>query len=424
MLKFLLKGMYRDKSHSLFPIITVSLGVCISVLMVCWLEGVFGDMLGNTSKYQTGHVKVVTREYANEMDSYPLEYSLVNSDEITETLAEAYPEYHWVQRINFGGIIDVPDENMETKEQGFFFGKAVDLISDDSPEIELLNLASSLQNGKLPQKSDEILVSNGLLQKLNLQINDPVTLISNSMDGSMTMKNFVVVGSILYGVEAIDKQAIIADLQGVRELIYMEDCAAEILGISHDYFFNQDETETMKAEYNSLYSDENLAFSPIMISLRDQAGFGTYLDMVDGYVGSFLFIFIFIMSIVLWNSGLMKGIRKYGEFGVRLAIGETKGHLYRFLIFESAVIGIVGTIIGTTVGLLISYYLQEVGVSLGDMTQNSSILMSNTIHAKIVPKAFFIGFIPGLIASVLGAMLSGRAIYKRQTSQLFKELQK
>ena len=34
-----------------------------------------------------------------------------------------------------------------------------------------------------------------------------------------------------------------------------------------------------------------------------------------------------------------------------------------------------------------------------------------------------IGFIPGVLATVLGTMLAGLAIYKREMSQLFKELE-
>ncbi len=48
----------------------------------------------------------------------------------------------------------------------------------------------------------------------------------------------------------------------------------------------------------------------------------------------FLFAFIFIgaMSIVLWNAGLLGGLRRYGEFGIRLAMGETKPKIYKSLI--------------------------------------------------------------------------------------------
>ena len=50
-------------------------------------------------------------------------------------------------------------------------------------------------------------------------------------------------------------------------------------------------------------------------------------------------------------------------------------------------------------------------------------MMSNTIRAEITHVAYYIGFIPGMFSTVLGAALSGIGIYKRQTAQLFKELE-
>jgi len=50
-------------------------------------------------------------------------------------------------------------------------------------------------------------------------------------------------------------------------------------------------------------------------------------------------------------------------------------------------------------------------------------MMPNRIRARITPPDFYIGFIPGLISTVLGTALSGIGIYRRQTSMLFKELE-
>jgi putative ABC transport system permease protein len=424
MLKFLVKGIIRDKSHSLFPVLTIAIGVAVTVLLVCWINGVAGDMLLTTAKFQTGHLKVVTKEYADNIDIMPIEYSLVNSTEIKKMLENDYPDYLWSERINFGGIIDIPDENGETKEQGFFVGKAFDIISSENFEVEMLNLNSALVKGRIPQNKNEILLSDRLFGKLKLSINSDLTLISNSMDGAMSMKNFQVVGTVLFGVEAIDRHMIIADLEGVRDLLYMEDCSAEILGFSKTEYFQQEEALEIQAQFNDEKYDESTSFSNYMLTLRDQQGLSDYIDMIDHFSGFFIIGFIFIMSIVLWNSGLMKGIRKYGEFGVRLAIGESKGHIFGTLILESLIIGVIGSIVGTLLGLLAALYLQEVGLSFGDVVKNSTIMISNTVHAKITVSAFYIGFIPGIFASVLGAMLAGRGIYKRETSQLFKELEK
>ena len=58
-----------------------------------------------------------------------------------------------------------------------------------------------------------------------------------------------------------------------------------------------------------------------------------------------------------------------------------------------------------------------------DMMQKSTVMVSSVIRAQVTPTSFYIGFLPGLFASVLGTLFAGIGIYKRQTSQLFKELE-
>jgi putative ABC transport system permease protein len=54
---------------------------------------------------------------------------------------------------------------------------------------------------------------------------------------------------------------------------------------------------------------------------------------------------------------------------------------------------------------------------------DSSMMMPTVMRARVTPSLFYIGFIPGLFAMVLGNMLSGIGIYKRETATLFKELE-
>ena len=42
---------------------------------------------------------------------------------------------------------------------------------------------------------------------------------------------------------------------------------------------------------------------------------------------------------------------------------------------------------------------------------------------SVTPLSFVIGFFPGMLATFFGTAISGIGIYKRQTSQLFKELE-
>ena len=137
-------------------------------------------------------------------------------------------------------------------------------------------------------------------------------------------------------------------------------------------------------------------------------------------------IFLVIVMIVLWNMGLMNGLRRYGEFGLRLAIGESKSQVYRTMIIEAILIGFMGTLVGTILGVSLTYYVQEFGIDYSEalnQISSSSIVMTNVFYAKVTPELYYIGFIPGVLATVLGTMLAGLAIYKREMSQLFKELE-
>jgi putative ABC transport system permease protein len=69
--------------------------------------------------------------------------------------------------------------------------------------------------------------------------------------------------------------------------------------------------------------------------------------------------------------------------------------------------------------------MQTYGLDISEFTKNATtgIMMPNLVRSRITPPDFYIGFIPGLISTVAGTMLSGIGIYKRKTAQLFKELE-
>ena len=422
MIKFLLKGVFRDHHRSFFPAMTVSIGVALTVLMNCYLTGVFGDMIDINAKFQTGHVKVMTRGYADNINQLPNDYAIVGVDEILNNLHNRYPEMIFINRIKFGGLLDVADENGETKIQGPTMGTAVDLLSENSTELDRLNISKSLIRGGLPQKPGEILISDDFARQLQIEPGQEVTLLSSTMYGSMAIRNFVISGTIRFGVTAMDRAAIIMDITDAQSALNMENATGEILGYFPDNVYDNLRAETMAQEFNTEFSDPNNEFSLTMSELKEQSGLSEYLDYANHFLGILIFVFIFAMSLVLWNSGLLGALRRYGEIGVRLAIGENKGHIYRSMIVESIGIGVIGSILGTIIGLGFSYWLTK-GIDISAFTQTSSMMMPSVYRAVITNNAYYIGFIPGLLATVIGTMLAGIGIYRRQTASLFKELE-
>jgi putative ABC transport system permease protein len=423
MIKFLFKGVLRDRQRSLLPLIVVTAGVAITVLVYCWINGVFGDVYDMTAKFQTGHVKVVTRAYNENKDQNPIDLALVDISGLISSLTKEFPDIEWVPRTQFGGLLDVPDTNGETLSQGPMVAICVNLLSPESKEIERLRIKEVLAEGRLPEKHGEVLISNEFAQKLKIKPGQVVTIISSSMFGSMSFYNVTVTGTLRFGTAILDKSAMIMDLSDAQAALDMNDACGEILGYFATGRYDDSLAVHTCKTFNSKYSDPGDEFSPIMTTLREQFVMGEFLDFAKSFKSILVFAFIFVMSIVLWNAGLIGGLRRYGEIGVRLAIGENKGQIYRSMIFESVLVGIAGSIIGTVIGLSLSYLLQEKGLNLGDIMQNATMMLPSTFRAQITPDAYWLGIIPGLFSTVIGTMLSGIGIYKRQTATLFKELE-
>lgn len=423
MIKFLLKGILRDPSRSKLPIIIVSIGAFLTVALSGYMRGVMGDMVDMTARFQTGHVKIMTTAYAENQDQMPNDLAYIGVDELISDLEKQYPHYEWVPRIKFGGLIDVPGENGETKSQGPGAGMAFDLIENKGNEIGRLNMENALVSGTLPDKPGQAVLSDDFAAKLGVSIGDDITFFGSTMEGSMTFKNFIISGTIKFGNSAVDKGAIIIDIKDAQLMLDMEDSAGEILGFNKSGAYYNEETIAMVEGYNEKYLSMEDEFKPVMFSLGQQNNMQSMIAYSESMASVFVGIFVFAMSLVLWNTGLLGGLRRYQEFGIRLALGESKGGIYNTLIVEAIIIGAIGSILGTALGVFVCFLMQKYGIDVSGMMPESSMMYPNVLRAKLTTDLLYIGFIPGLFSMVLGNMLAGIGIYRRETAQLFKELE-
>ena len=426
MIKFLTKGILRDRSRSLFPVIVVTLTVAMIVLFQGFITGIMNSMFLDSAVVSTGHVKIMTKAYHEENQLLPNDLALLDTEKLVRELNQEHPDYFWTPRITFGGLLDVPDENGETQAQGPVYALGIDFLSPDSRQIEIWKLERRLVTGRLPENANEVLLGTKLAGRLGLSSGETVTLIGSTMYNAFTTYNFTVVGTFKLNLGPVDRHMMLVDISGARQALDMENAASEILGYTNSLYYEDQAAVAMRTEYNINHNDSTDIFSPIMMALRDANQMGTMVDFSNAAMAIILVIFLVIVMIVLWNMGLMNGLRRYGEIGMRLAIGESKGQVYRSMIVESVIIGFIGTVIGTAMGLGITYYMQEVGLDYSAAMESlgsTEIIMSNVFYAQVTPELYYIGFMPGVLATVLGTMLAGRAIYKREMAQLFKELE-
>ena len=426
MIKFLFKGLIRDRSRSFFPLIIITSIVAIIIFFSGFLNGIYNSLFFNTALVNSGHIKVVTHAYNLEYQLLPNDLALLESDKLINDLEERYQDYMWTRRITFAGLLDVPDSNGETLMQSPVFGLGIDFLSNNSKQFKVWGIDDKITKGEIFSNKNEILLSERLAERLNVNPGNIVTFIGSTMDGAFSTYNFLVSGIFNLNLGPIDKDMMIVDIKGAEIALDMDNASSEILGYEKNLFFDDKETVFMRNEYNIQFSDTTDVYRPFMLALRDSNQMSTIVDFSNVIMFIIMALFLIVVTLVLWNMGIMNGLRRYGEIGMRLAIGETKRHVFKSMIVESLMIGFLGSLFGTMIGISITSYLERVGLDYSkaiDSLNSSNFAMPNVFYPQVTSELFYIGFIPGILATVFGTMLAGRAIYSREMAQLFKELE-
>ena len=79
MIKFLTKGLLRDRSRSLFPVLVITLTVTLVIFTIGFMKGIMNNLLLDSAVILTGHEKIVTRAYNEESQLMPNDLALLLS---------------------------------------------------------------------------------------------------------------------------------------------------------------------------------------------------------------------------------------------------------------------------------------------------------------------------------------------------------
>ena len=237
-------------------------------------------------------------------------------------------------------------------------------------------------------------------------------------------------GFVKFGVTAMDKKMVLIDLIDAQNTFYMEDTVTDWLG----YFppsFNFKNYVDVKNKINfnlnvwtkSPPKDWAKDDIPITLSILDQQNIGSMVKTFTLIKSFVVGIFTFLMILVLWNAGVLSGIHRYGEMGLRLAFGEPHWKLISTLGIEGLFIGILGSIVGCIIGGTFTWYLQDIGLNMGDAFSKSGLMINDVVRARLSLEGFIQGIIPGIFSSVTGTLVASLAIFKRSEANLFRELE-
>ena len=391
MFLFALKNMLRYKHRAIVTLIVVVLTTITSMIAVGFLNGVFGLMVNGFVKYQTGHIRIVSKAYVENIRFRPLYENIPDITALSEKL-RTYPE---VDRV-------VPSIQ--------FFGFVT--LGGDSTSIQSRVIAVPFDNNtygfeaKMKQGSSQaegIWIGAKFAEKMKVRVNEPIMVFSLTSESGLNAVKTNLSGIYQYNIKNLDSQTIFMDLTLAQRLLKLDDSVTEI------YLHLKDERkiDEVVAKLRKDFPDY-----AVQGYLEQLGAMGPMIVLQKRIMIWFMMVVIILGSLAVVNSLIASIYDRINEIGMLKALGFTHRELTTMLVSEGAIYGVIGTIIGMGLGYLIMIPSLANGVDLTAIVGGSNLPADPIMYPQLLPKDLIFLFVLGIGIPTILAILPSRHIKK------------
>lgn len=375
----------RQPSRTASILATISFGVCSLIVFESFNEGNIRDYRESIMRSQYGHGQIMTHGYFESFPEKPSDHWIENPERVVQQLEQNDMVYGVYPRIGFQALLSNGDRTRSGIGQGILAEKEADFFNK-----------MNVVDGELLKAQDEgIMVGEGLAKALGLRIGDNVTILLNTVSGTMNGSDLTLVGVFKTGRKDFDDHYFRIQLTKAQELLDTK--KAEIMAVA---------LKDWRAwnEFGGFLKTRFAGLEALSISVIDKVHFQNAMDWLES---QFVIILSIIMTIVIL--GILNIINanvfeRRAEIGNLLVNGFQYRDILKLLILEGAAMGLLGGLIGVGVSFFIQTVIFPNGIRMPPtpgLTLQFDVPLVITSH--MILKHTIIGCSTAIIATIFAA---------------------
>ena len=400
------RNLWRNKRRTWLTTLAMIFSNVLLVFMISLQFGSYDMMINNTLQAFSGHIQVQHEGYN---DNPKLRKSIPSivplAVELRSTLAGA--------RIAARGAAFA----LVSSEQRSLGIQIIGVEPEYEPAVS--TLPGLVREGRFLQDSfaAEIVIGAVLARNLKVSVGDELTLLGSGRDGSFAAGVVIITGIFDSGSSAMDRNLAEVPLRYFQETFSMRDHGNSIV-VAVDDLANVPLTLTeIKHE---IEGDNNLIaldWSQLQPGLKQ----AIQADMSSAW---FMYgILIILVAFSVLNTQLMSVLERTREFGVITALGIKPRNLAALVMLETALMALLGLVIGVTIGWAVASYLNTTGFhypGMEDMAEKFNL------PDRVYPSVTFFSMIlgPGVVFlfSMLAAVYPSLRLFRLQPVEAMRAI--
>ena len=342
------RNLRRNLRRSVITALAVSVGVMVLILSNTLRAGQYDDMVQSSVSQLAGHVVIQHPDYQEEQEN---EMVVLHRSELCTKLLESFPDSNITMRTHMGGILTSSS------------APSVVSITAIEPNAEAVvsDVDDKLVDGSwVSDDKRSLVIGQNMAKTLQVDIGDKLVF-TTSVNGEMNSHLYRLTGVFKTGVEEVDAFVGYAALQSSDEILGRPNTANQVAL----HLNNAKETAQARMEVAKIVADQGTEAVYAWPEVLPDVLAMIKMDRVSNEMISISLMFIVAMGVL--NTMLMNVLERSREFGVLMAIGLKRRALVKIILVESALLGVIGGLIGVVLGLLASYPLVVNGLDLTQM---------------------------------------------------------
>ncbi len=358
------------------------------VFMIAIQFGMYELMIDNTLQTFTGHLQIQAPGYKDEQK---MRLTVPAAVPLAETLRAELPAVSTAARGTAFALISSEERS---------YGIAVFGV-EPAFEPAVSTLPGLVSEGRFLQGDDtaEIVVGAALARNLRVALGDELTLLGSGRDGSFAAAVVNIVGIFDTGVTDFDRSITEIPLGLFQDVFYME-------GSGHHVVINAggiDGVAELQTRVAALLPKGQDLVVHDWDALQPGLKQAIKADMSSAF---FMYgILVVLVAFSVLNTQLMSVLERTHEFGVVLALGLKPGRLGRLVLLETAIMGVLGLVLGAILGGLVTYWFSVHGFSIPGMDEMAAKFnLPARFYPQVTPLSLLTGPAVVFLFTILAAV--------------------
>jgi putative ABC transport system permease protein len=395
-----LRSLLRNPRRTSAVLLTVAVGVASIFIFHGFNTGIMNQYRENSIHARYGHGQLNTKGYREQTYEKPWERWITNAAEVEQGLRALDGVQQVFPRVEFFALLTNGKITVSGRGQGV----------KGEEEAKFFNTLNIEQGETLSGQKDGILLGRGLANALSVKPGDRVTVLSNTVSGSINGVDLIMTGYFHTGAREMDDVIFRIQLEQAHVLLDTDRIESVALGLR-----GLDDWRPVAAAIEQKFP--NLEAVPF-----EELDKVYYKHSVDWLKSQFAIIEIIILTIVLLgilNTVATAILDRKQEIGNLRANGESFGDVLKLLAWEGVALGALGALLGLALTLVIVYVLLRNGIL---MPPAPGITRQFHVFVELQPDMAGWTFLMGLLTASMGTVLAGWRVARMPIGQSLRSV--